>query len=307
MPFGRALALVDLDRVAPFDSLDGFALPPCPVIGIGSSEHPLAALLDAVVEAPVSLEALVANVVARPLAAAVVVELMRLLPCLSLEDGLVAESLAYGLLQGSGEHLAWLRGRELVEASGPGRLEVSRQGNVLRAVIDRPWAGNAIDRALRDALDEMFTLAVLDREIERVELRGRGRTFSLGADLAEFGTTGDPATAHAIRRHSLPARVIAACADRLQVHVDGACVGSALEMAAFAAKVTASPAAWFHLPELAMGVLPGAGGCVSLTRRIGRQRAALMILSGKRISARVALDWGLVDAIDEGGGDADGG
>ena len=52
-----------------------------------------------------------------------------------------------------------------------------------------------------------------------------------------------------------------------------------------------------QLPELAMGILPGAGGCVSLTRRIGRQRTALMILSGRRIGARQALDWGLIDAI----------
>ncbi|MFN3798403.1 MAG: enoyl-CoA hydratase/isomerase family protein, partial [Sphingobium yanoikuyae] len=74
-------------------------------------------------------------------------------------------------------------------------------------------------------------------------------------------------------------------------------VGSGLEMAAFAGQITASADAWFHLPELAMGIIPGAGGCVSLSRRIGRQRAALMILSGKRINARTALGWGLVDTI----------
>ena len=62
-------------------------------------------------------------------------------------------------------------------------------------------------------------------------------------------------------------------------------------------RLTASPEAWFQLPELAMGILPGAGGCVSLTRRIGRQRTALMILSGKRLNARQALAWGLVDAV----------
>ena len=49
-----------------------------------------------------------------------------------------------------------------------------------------------------------------------------------------------------------------------------------------------------------MGIIPGAGGCVSLSRRIGRQRAALMILSGKRINARTALGWGLVDSLIDG-------
>jgi enoyl-CoA hydratase len=46
-----------------------------------------------------------------------------------------------------------------------------------------------------------------------------------------------------------------------------------------------------------MGLIPGAGGCISIPRRIGRQRAALLALSGRRISAATALQWGLVDAI----------
>ena len=53
-----------------------------------------------------------------------------------------------------------------------------------------------------------------------------------------------------------------------------------------------------------MGILPGAGGCVSVPRRIGRQRAALLMLSGRRIGARTASSWGLVDAlVDERAGD----
>jgi enoyl-CoA hydratase/carnithine racemase len=130
-----------------------------------------------------------------------------------------------------------------------------------------------------------------------VRLRGKGRAFSLGADLSEFGTTTDPATAHAIRMRTLPARMIERCADKLEVHVQGACVGAGLEMAAWARRITAAPNAWFQLPELAMGIIPGAGGCVSLSRRIGSSRTALLILSGRRLSARVALDWGLIDAI----------
>jgi enoyl-CoA hydratase/carnithine racemase len=81
------------------------------------------------------------------------------------------------------------------------------------------------------------------------------------------------------------------------VHVQGACIGAGVEIAAFAARLTATADAWFQLPELAMGLVPGAGGCVSVPRRIGRQRAALMILSGRRINAPTALRWGLIDAI----------
>jgi enoyl-CoA hydratase/carnithine racemase len=91
---------------------------------------------------------------------------------------------------------------------------------------------------------------------------------------------------------------LVARAGSFSVHVQGACVGAGLEMAAFAARLIATPEAWFQLPELAMGLIPGAGGCVSVPRRIGRQRAALMFLSGRRINAATALRWGLIDAIE---------
>jgi len=163
--------------------------------------------------------------------------------------------------------------------------------------MDRPFAGNAIDRPMRDGLYEAFALAAIDPSIETVTLRAKGKAFSLGADLSEFGTSKDPATAHSIRTLTLPARMAVRCADKLSVHIQGACIGAGLEIAAFATRITATSNAWFQLPELSMGILPGAGGCVSLTRRIGRQRAGQMILSGKRLSARRALDWGLIDAI----------
>lgn len=303
-----ALALIDLD--ATVDMAMPLELPSCPVIGFGNSADPLAAQLDAVVESPVSAAALARRISACPRAAAVIVDLLRILPGLDDQAGLIAESLAYGLLQGSDEHVRWLAATaQDFAATPPGRLIMAREDALLRLTLDRPVGGNTIDRELRDQLDEAFALAALDSTVARIRLTARGRAFCLGADLAEFGTTRDPATAHIIRRRTLPARHIARCADRLEVHVQGGCVGAGLEMAAWARRFTATSNAWFQLPELAMGVLPGAGGCVALTRRIGRQRTALLVLSGKRISARMALDWGLIDAIvddfasDDGGAD----
>lgn len=287
------LALVDLDSAAD----EAIALPPCPVIGFGDPRHPLAASMDCVVEPPVSLDGLARAVLARPHAAAVVVGLLRILPALDPQAGLEAESLAYAVLQGSEEHKDWLGEQPARPAMPTGNVRVEREGEVLHLVLDSPAGGNAIDRTMRDALYEVLSLAALDDSIARVVLSGEGRTFSLGAALAEFGTTTDPATAHAIRARTLPARMAARCAQRLETRVQGGCVGAGLELAAWARRIVASPDAWFHLPELAMGILPGAGGCVSLTRRIGRQRTALMVLSGKRISASKALDWGLVDEI----------
>ncbi len=274
----------------------GCALPPCPVIGIGSRDHPIAAWLDAVLEPGFSAETIARNVLNHPHAAAVTVQLLRLLPGLSSEHGLVAESMAYGLLQGSAEHRSWIAAQK-AQVHPAGTVELERSDNTLSIELNRPDCGNSIDRTMRDALYEAFTLAAIDPAIERIVLRAVGRTFSLGADLAEFGTINDPATAHAIRQKTLPARSAHLCADRLEAWVQGGCVGAGLELAAWARRITAKADAWFQLPELAMGILPGAGGCVSLTRRIGRQRTALLILSGKRLNARQALDWGLIDAI----------
>jgi enoyl-CoA hydratase/carnithine racemase len=302
-------ACLDLDSLG--TDPGALRLPPFPIIGIGDPAHPAARLLDTVVEAPVRLDRIVEQVTRHPFAAAAVVQLLRATEGMAVDHALAMESICYAMLQGSAEHTRWIEVQPPAEPAAPGRIDLTREGATLRIVIDRPGALNAIDRPLRDALFEAFTLAELDPDIARVELRSIGRTFSTGADLAEFGTTRDPATAHHIRGLTLPAHPLSRCGTLVDVHVQGACIGSALEMAAFAGRVTASPSAWFQLPELVMGVIPGAGGCVSIPRRIGRQRAALMILSGKRIDAGTALRWGLIDAImdqppvDPGGAHAD--
>lgn len=288
------LAFIDLDAAPRHFELA--SLPPWPVVGMGDRSHPITPKLDTVVDTRLGAEVIASRVAASPLAAATLVQLLRALPSLSAEDGLTAESLAYATLQGSAEHRDWIANRSWRSAA-PGQLHLSREGDEVVAVIDRPEAGNAIDRPMRDALHEAFALVNMDPTIARITLRAQGKAFSLGADLAEFGTTTDPATAHMIRCCTLPAREAVRCGDRFAVEIDGACIGAGLELAAFAGRVTATRRSWFQLPELAMGILPGAGGCVSLTRRIGRQLTALMVLSGRRIGAREALDWGLVDAL----------
>jgi enoyl-CoA hydratase len=292
------LGLVDLEACPHLLRID--SLPPFPLIGLGSRDHPLACELDAVIEPPVSAEALIRQVTRTPYAAAIAIQLLRSLEGLPTEHALSFESFCYGLLQGSAEHAAWLAARGSTAQHGPpGRLVVERQHAALHLVLDRPLARNAIDRALRDQLFEAFSLAALDSEVHSITLRALGPAFSVGADLAEFGTTRDPARAHLIRSRTLPAVMLAARAAILDVYVQGACVGAGLELAAFAGRLTASSNAWFQLPELAMGLIPGAGGCVSVPRRIGRQRTGLLILSGRRINAATALRWGLIDAIQD--------
>jgi enoyl-CoA hydratase len=295
IPIDRDLAFVDLDATTEWP--DAAELPSCPVIGLGPRDHPLAVALDAVIEPPMVAQAIVSLVSRQPAAAAVAVQLLRILPPLSASSGLTFESLAYGLLQGSAGHREWILQHGMPTSSSSREVLVERSSERLTITLNDPESHNAIDRSMRDALHDAFTLAALDSGIDTIVLRAAGRTFSLGAELGEFGTTTDPAMAHAIRVRSLPAWMIMRCADRLEVQIQGGCVGAGLEMAAWGKRVIATSGAWFQLPELAMGVIPGAGGCVSLTRRIGRQRTALLILSGKRITARTAVEWGLVDEI----------
>ena len=289
------LAFVVLDPA--LQRLGATQMPPWPVVGRGDRSHAAASMMDTIVSSDADARSIAEGVINSPLAAATLVQLLRAMPSLSMDEGLTVESMAYAMLQGSAAHRHWIACRPSAQGNAPGRVTLSREGDEVYVVLDRPGAGNAIDRLMRDALHEAFTLVNMDPTIRRITLRAHGKAFSLGAELSEFGTTSDPATAHMIRCRTLPAREAARCADRFAVEIDGACVGAGLELAAFASHITATRRSWFQLPELAMGIIPGAGGCVSVTRRIGRQRAALMVLSGRRIGARQALDWGLVDAL----------
>jgi enoyl-CoA hydratase len=292
----QPLAFVELDRCD--ESLLLQSLPPVPVIGIGERGHPCADRLDAIIEPPVDAATLIQHIQRAPRAAAVSVQLLRALQGVPMQTALWMESCSYGLLQGSEEHAAWLSSRGTSQQHPPGRVLVERHEAALHVTLDRAEAHNAIDREMRDQLYDAFTLAALDPDIRSVTVSAVGETFCAGGDLDEFGTTRDPATAHLIRSRTLPALALAQRSEIVDVHVQGASIGAGVEIAAFAGRVTAAPTAWFQLPELAMGLLPGAGGCVSVPRRVGRQRTALMILSGQRIDAGTALRWGLIDAIE---------
>jgi enoyl-CoA hydratase/carnithine racemase len=215
----------------------------------------------------------------------------------------VAESLAYSTLQSGPEFARWLAERDPAHMPEiPDPVLVERDGNTLRITFNRPQRHNAFSTDMRAALLEALDVARLDSSIDEVVLSGNGPSFCSGGDLAEFGTFADPANAHLVRtRHSpallldeLTRRLGAAC--RAEVH--GQVLGSGLEMAAFCGQVVCRPDAVLGLPELSLGLIPGAGGTVSVTRRIGRWRTAYLVLSGQTIDAATALAWGLVDAID---------
>lgn len=172
-----------------------------------------------------------------------------------------------------------------------------RTGDRLEIRLHRPDVHNAYSAAMRDALTDALIIPAADPGIHEIVLGGDGPSFCSGGDLREFGTTPDPVTAHLIRTTRSPARLLSQLADRTTAYLHGACVGAGTELAAFAHRVTARSDSWFHLPEITMGLIPGAGGTVSLPRRIGRHRTAALALSADRIDVGVARHWGLVDEL----------
>lgn len=300
--FGAGRAGIDArDRPRVARWLQGLA---CPVIAVGMHDDELASACDARVEHPDDAQPLLRSIERAPLAAAVLVQVLRAVGTLSVDQGLLVESLAYSTLQAGAEFGRW---RETYVPSTPApapapdtgpAVLVQRESASLRLELNRPSRRNAMSVEMRDALIESLQLVLADDTICALEIRGRGRCFSTGGDVAEFGSAPDAATAHLVRCLALPGRLLESCRERASVFVHGACVGSGIEFPAFAARLVATPDAWFQLPELRYGLIPGAGGCISISRRIGRQRTAWMALSGDKVSAKTALEWGLVDAIE---------
>ena len=214
----------------------------------------------------------------------------------------VTESLAYSTLQAGPEFARWLDERgpaRMPEIADP--VQAERDGDILRIRFNRPQRHNAFSTDARAALLEALTVAQLNPSVTGIVLSGNGPSFCSGGDLAEFGTFADPASAHLARTRHSPALALDELTARLgrccRAEVHGRVVGSGLEMAAFCGWVEAQDDSVFELPELTLGLIPGAGGTVSVTRRIGRWRTAYLVLSGRTVGADTALAWGLVDAI----------
>lgn len=240
-----------------------------------------------------------AQVDAQPVAAVVLAQVLRASLALTLEQALVQESLAYSMLLASDGFRAWRAAnppRDRPDDTVP-RVRIDTDGPVLRLILDRPAARNAVDARMRDELCEALAFALDHPDAPPVELSGAGPAFSAGGDLDEFGRAGDPGDAHLIRALRSPARLAAALGHRLTVRLHGACVGAGIEVPAAAARIVAAPDAVLRLPEVGMGLIPGAGGTATLPRRIGRRRAAWMALGGAPVEARTARAWGLVDEV----------
>jgi enoyl-CoA hydratase/carnithine racemase len=246
-----------------------------------------------------AIEVIISAVRHRARSAMVLAATLRQTSQLSIADAIAAEAAAYSTLLGGPEFAEWLSTRtakKVATSHEIDRVLTSISGNTLNVRMNRKLRLNAIDGPMRAGLVEAFAIALADPTLD-MKLTGEGPCFSNGGDLREFGSTPDVATAWAVRMTQHPGWNLSQLSDRATVHMHGNCIGAGVEMPAFASRVIADPETTFLLPELAMGLIPGAGGCVSIPRRIGRWRTLWLVLTGTQLTAQEALAWGLIDDI----------
>ncbi|HUI95219.1 MAG TPA: 3-hydroxyacyl-CoA dehydrogenase NAD-binding domain-containing protein [Xanthobacteraceae bacterium] len=168
-----------------------------------------------------------------------------------------------------------------------------RDGTIAVITVDHPPV-NALNNAVRRGLIDAFTHAQRDAAIEAVVLTGAGRTYIAGADITEFDRPPQvPSTSDVIAAIEQVSKPIVAA-------LHGTPLGGGFEIALACQFRIAAPGTRMGLPEIKLGLIPGAGGTQRLPRLIGMERAMAMILSGETIAADEALALGLIDAIVEG-------
>lgn len=176
-------------------------------------------------------------------------------------------------------------------------IRYEKRDGIAVVTLDRPEKLNAYDVAMRDDLYAALGAADDDPEVRVLVLRGRGRAFSVGGDLTEFGTAPSPLAARDVRRRrDVWTRLRTVRAATLAA-VHGWTVGGGMEMALLCDVCIAADDARFALPETGLGAIPGVGGTQTTPRRTGVARALELTLAGRTIDAAEAAAIGLVQRV----------
>lgn len=182
-------------------------------------------------------------------------------------------------------------------------MRYEKEAHVARVTMDRPDVLNAMDRRMHAELAEVWDDVEADDDIRAVVLTGAGtRAFSVGQDLKErarldgtgveastFGSRGQPGHPRLTDRFTLSKPVLA--------RVCGYALGGGFELVLACDIVIASEDAVFGLPEVRLGLIPGAGGVFRLPRLIPQKVAMGYLLTGRRMDAATALRHGLVNEV----------
>jgi len=172
--------------------------------------------------------------------------------------------------------------------------DLSRENDIAVVTIDSPPV-NALSANVRNGIRDGIAQAAADPAVKAIVLICAGRTFIAGADISEFGKPPGGATLPELQTtlEGGPKPIIAA--------LHGTALGGGFEMALMCHYRIAVPSAKFGLPEIKLGLIPGAGGTQRLPRLSGVENALEVILSGTPFAAKQALEWGVVDALVEEG------
>ena len=176
-----------------------------------------------------------------------------------------------------------------------GDVSVRNEGHVAVLTFDRPPNNHVSVEAMRDLADALFDVDA-ERTLRVSVLKTGGRVFCAGADLVNPGGVGaqgmqgiNPLYVEAVRLFSAKKPIVAA--------VQGAAVGAGLGLALVADFRVAAPEARFTSNFVKLGFHPGFGVTYTLPRIVGEQKAALMCLTGRRVTGEEALTWGLADVL----------
>jgi 3-hydroxyacyl-CoA dehydrogenase len=172
--------------------------------------------------------------------------------------------------------------------------DLSFEGDIAIVALNSPPV-NALSAKVREGLLSAFRQASENLAAKAIILICEGKTFIAGADIREFG---EPTTGPSLREvqdvmESAPKPVIAA--------IHGTALGGGLEMALIAHYRVAVPSAKAGLPEVNIGLVPGAGGTQRLPRIVGVEKTLELVTTGQQVPASEALSMGLFDALVEEG------
>ena len=175
-----------------------------------------------------------------------------------------------------------------------GTVHYETRGKIAVMTIDNPPV-NPLSSGVRQGLHDGVAAALADTNVEAVVLTGKGRAFIAGADISEFGNavTTVPPLGDVLKSMESSSKPIVAA-------INGTAFGGGLEVALCCDYRVASPAAPVGLPEVKLGLLPGAGGTQRLPRLIGAEKALGFILSGDPIPGPAAKELGIVDEVFDG-------
>jgi 3-hydroxyacyl-CoA dehydrogenase len=172
--------------------------------------------------------------------------------------------------------------------------DLTREGDIAVLTINSPPV-NALSAEVRSGLRDGALEAAADPAVKAIVLICAGRTFIAGADIAEFAEPSKGASVPEIQNalEKNPKPIIAA--------IHGTALGGGFEVALTCHYRVAVPSAKFGLPEIKLGLIPGAGGTQRLPRLSGVENALNTILSGTPFDAKQALEWGVIDTVVEEG------